>query len=436
MKSIPLTGFMGMWVMASALALACVTVPSLTAAEPAPAKANEPPAPTIKTRPVKVIVMGDLGPLAGVNIHRSVWTEAKFPPNADHITDANGEVTFEVPEQVSILRLWASKEGFVPMFANFDSKAMKGDPVPKEHTFTLEPGTVIGGFVRDESGAPIAGAKVEVSVDVRELGGRGIPCVNRWLAYGEDCLTTDERGFWKVSNAPAGDEWSFALRLRHQDHVDDVGWRSAHTGAPHTTAGLRAQTAVAVMDSGVKVSGSITGPDGRPVPRALVIWGDDPYNNSNPQEVWADDNGRYALPPLVAGPTLLTIVAEGFAPEMKVMELTAAADAPTPRHEENVRLHAGKTITLQIMDGAGKPVPQAKVNIAGWRGKTSLFNWRHSNVPYSKIPDQADEKGVYTWTWAPEDMVEFHCSKKGFERKEPVSYGPGTHSVTLHEKKL
>jgi hypothetical protein len=318
----------------------------------------------IKTRPVKVIVVDEVGlPMPEVKIHRAIWTNVKFPPNADFITDNNGEVTFEAPEQVDILRLWASKKDYVPMFANFDARSMKGDPVLEKYTFTLELGTQIGGFVRDMSGAPIAGAKVEVCVDSRESAGVGLAVVNRWLAEGEDCCITDKHGFWTLGNVPPGDLWKIGLWLRHKDHVDDLDWRWPHKGASYTLAKLREQKAEVVMDSGVKVTGSITGPDGKPASNALIIWGDNPYHNSNQQEVWADDKGRYELPPLSAGPTMLTIVAEGFAPELKVIDLIG------PKQGENIQLHTGKTITIHFVDTAGKPVPQVIVNIAGWRRK-------------------------------------------------------------------
>jgi hypothetical protein len=70
---------------------------------------------------------------------------------------------------------------------------------------------------------------------------------------------------------------------------------------------------------------------------------------------------------------------------------------------------------------------------------TSLFNWRHPNVPYSKIPDKADEGGRYEWTWAPEDKVRYYFSKEGYEviageDDEGAPYGPGTHKITLLRK--
>jgi len=386
-------------------------------------------APEVKLRPVKVRVVDESGvPVIGVRIHRSVWTDAKFPPNADFNTDDRGETTFEVPEQVSILRLWASKQNHVPMFANFDAREMGGDPVPKDYTFTLYRGTVIGGFIRDELGTLIPGAKVEVSINSRDSSGTGIAVVSHWLAEGNDGCISDKNGFWSLHNVPPGSDWEISLRLQHAEHVSDQDWRSLRKGSLYTLAQLRDQTAETVMESGVRVTGTITGPDGQPVPKALVIWGDKPYHNTNQQEVWADAKGHYKLPPLVAGPTMLTVVAEGFAPELKLVELA------TRDQVENVSLRAGKTVTFRFLDAAGNPIPQVRVNITRWRDKESLFNWRHSNVPYSKIPDQADDQGIYSWTWAPDDEVEYLFGKNGYEMNRDLQFGPGTHELILQEQ--
>ncbi len=39
--------------------------------------------------------------------------------------------------------------------------------------------------------------------------------------------------------------------------------------------------------------------------------------------------------------------------------------------------------------------------IAKWRGGESLYNHRHPNVLDTHIPGQADENGLYRWSWAP-----------------------------------
>jgi protocatechuate 3,4-dioxygenase beta subunit len=380
-----------------------------------------------KMRPITVRVLDESGvPIAGAKVHRSVWTEAKFPPNADFLTDAQGTVSFELPAQVSILRLWATHKGRVPMFANFDARQLGGDPVPKDYTFTLPPGTSIGGFVHDDIGAPIPGAKVEVQVDSREpgMGGIGQAVVDTWLAFGKDSCITDEHGFWAVNNVPAGPDWRIGLRLRHPDHVDDLEWRGLR-GPPFSLQQFRDQSAITVMQTGVRVTGTITGPDGKPVPKALVIWGDRPYHNTNVQETFTDEAGRYQLPPLMPGKTLLTVIAKGYAPVLREIQLVA-----TPQ-VENVQLEPGRTITFRFVDAAGKPVPRMLVHITGWRGKETLINWKHSNVPYSKIPDEADDQGIYTWTWAPDDAVDYLFEKRNLKWTQRPTYSPGEHEIIV-----
>lgn len=382
-------------------------------------------APEIKVRPVRVRVVDESGaPLAGVEIHRSVWTEAKFPPNADFMTGADGWVSFEVPEQVSIFRLWASMKDHVPMFANFDARMLGRDPVPSEHTFKLAKGTTIGGFVVDDIGAPITQARVEVEIQSRDSGGKGEAVVNRWLATGADAIITDEHGFWAVSNVPAGTDWKIGLRATHPEHVSDVDYRGGR-GLPISLAQLRDQSHKLVMERGVKVSGTITSPEGKPVAGALVIWGDTPYHNTNIQEALTDEAGRYHLPPLRAVRTPLTVVAEGHCPVLTEVELSGRT------LEKSFLLRPGRTVTFRFVDAAGNPVPKAQVNITKWRERETLFNWRHSNVPYSKIPDRADDAGVYVWKWAPDDVVEFMFSKKGYLTERERVFGPGTHDIVL-----
>ncbi len=391
---------------------------------PHPVAAEEVPA---ATRPLTVRVIDESGaPIPGAKIHSGVWTNAKFPPNSDYTTDAQGSTTFQLPAQVRILRLWASAKGRVPMFANFDAGQLGGDPVPKDFTFTLAEGTTIGGFIHDDIGAPILGAKVEVCLDSREngRGGIGEPVVNKWLAEGDDCCYTDEHGFWALNNVPAGPDWRIGLRLQHPDHVGDQEWRGMQ-GPPFSLQQFRDQTATTVMQTGVRVTGTVTGADGKAVPKALVIWGDKPYHNSNVQEAFADDSGRFRLPPLLPGKTLLTVIAPGHSPLLKEIQLTAKT------HTEDLQLQPGKTVTFRFVDAAGKPVPKVLVNITGWRGKETLFNWRHPNVPYSQIPDQANEQGIYTWTWAPDDAVDYLFGKKGSKWTQRPTFAPGEHEVIV-----
>ncbi len=142
-------------------------------------KAEAKPKPTPKPAATRSIVIHAVGPdgkpMAGVNIERSVWTRTRKPENNRHIgrvTDERGEVRFDVPETLYIFRLWARTKGYVPLFAHWEEEDDPEENLPKEFTFRLERGTVIGGIIRDQAGQPIQGATVEVASTL-DRGGRG-----------------------------------------------------------------------------------------------------------------------------------------------------------------------------------------------------------------------------------------------------------------------
>ena len=79
-------------------------------------------------------------------------------------------------------------------------------------------------------------------------------------------------------------------------------------------------------------------------------------------------------------------------------------------------MQAGKPIRLRIVDGAGKPVPNADVDILEWNGSKSIqssHNPNHPKVPDTKIPRCADANGVWTWTSAPEGSVKVRIDGPG-----------------------
>jgi uncharacterized GH25 family protein len=124
------------------------------------------------------------------------------------------------------------------------------------------------------------------------------------------------------------------------------------------------------------------------------------------QEVLTDQNGVYRFPPLLDGQVTVTVVAEGWVPEM--CKLTVARDI-TPL---DFQLRRGKTLRIKFVDRAGLPVPNVGVGIESWRGGKSLYNYKHPNVVDSHIPRQADASGVYEWSWAPDDAVTYFFGTK------------------------
>src|SRR5262249_55433276 len=149
-------------------------------------------------------------------------------------------------------------------------------------------------------------------------------------------------------------------------------------------------------------TGLVMDPNGKLVKDAVVIWGDDPYLQHRPQqEVLTGADGVYRFPPLPAGAMDVTVVAKGWMPELRHVQIEPGmppVDFP---------LKPGKTQRIKFVDTAGAPVPNVGVSILSWRGTKSLYNHKHPNVVDTNIPRQADERGIYEWTWAPDDAVNY-----------------------------
>ena len=379
------------------------------------------------------VVDADGKPVTDTWIHRCVWTKERFEPNADYRTDAAGIVRCTLPNSMSILRLWASKDACVPLFANWQVEAANNVTFPDEVTFVLKKGADIGGFVLDEKGAPIQGAKVEVSVrgtseKYSTNNDTGRVVVNSTLAYRDTAPITDARGFWSLNNTPDGEDAHFNVTLSHPDFLSDPMLGKSYQAAQGVTdAQFRARTARIVMARGVPVEGAVTDPSGKPIEKAVVIWGDDPYFDSRDQtqEVRTDLNGKYHLSPRPLGPLTLTVTAPGWSPAQKDILVTTAV-APV-----DFSLKPGKSLQIRFTDEAGQPIPEVAVSLETWHHKRALYNIRHPNVMNTQIPNRADKNGIYTWTWAPEDEVKYTFWKNGYKTIQNQILLPGEHQITL-----
>ncbi len=258
-------------------------------------------------------------------------------------------------------------------------------------------------------------ARVEVMVPVGIEEQKKRPCVSTWLAEGETARITDAQGQWVLDNIPEGNDIKLQVRVGHPDYVSDYYWGVMQKFAQVTTATLRQQTGTIAMARGIRVSGTLTDPRGKPVAGAVVVWGDNPYWTPGSQEVRTDSRGVYRFPPLPPMPTTVTVMAEGWSPDLR--KITITRENPPV----DFRLKPGKTLRLRFVDSSGKPVSEVSVGITGWRGGKSLYNHKHPSVLDTKIPTKADNTGIYEWTWATEDAVEYEFWKEGHRRIAPES---------------
>ncbi len=249
-------------------------------------------------RTMQVTVLGpDDKPLGGAKIHIGLWTKEPFKANRDFVCDADGRTKFELPKQIEILRIWAAQEDHVTLFAQWwPEKEPVERPIPDQFTFRLAKGMKLGGTVKNDKGEPIADARVEV----RLAGGVSFPpepVPNTWLSTGPEAVKTDAAGKWSLTNAPEGDI-DILLLLTHTDYVSDEKWGGLQGEQGVTTKSLREGSASIVMHDGIAVTGTVTDPAGKPVPDAMIVWGEDPYFQWGSQETRTDKEGKYRIPPV------------------------------------------------------------------------------------------------------------------------------------------
>lgn len=392
-----------------------------------------------KTMLVRVVDRSG-NPLPDARIHVSIWemrgAKRKYP-NKDYTTDKEGLVKVARPERLQIMRMWPAKEGYVPQFINFARGSHEeGRLIPDEYEFRLQKGHRLSGRVVDDFGKPISNAKVQVKVDVdeRSWGTQSSPIISTWLTdrdFNSPPPVTDSEGRWSIPNAPAPPEggkkdYQFHLQVTHPDYAGDTRWGELQQQQNITTQDLRSGDATLILRQGLTFSGRITDPDGEPVTKGLVIWNADPYTADGVNETQIDDSGHYESKRLAAGEYPITVLAPGFSPWQKTVDLSQGLG------DLDIQLEPGHSLQIEFVDTAGNPVPKVHVGITAWRGTEAIYNHIHSNVPNSRVPRRADEDGVYEWNWAPNDAVGYYFSAEGYaEKKATLVANSQGHVVTL-----
>jgi hypothetical protein len=201
--------------------------------------------PKTAQRTLKLNVVGPDGkPVAGVKIRDGIWSkDGTAKTNSDHVCDAQGHTVIELPDSFDILRLFTSCDGYVPQFVHWEQ--LDENP-PDTFTIKLTKGTLVGGIVKNEEGAPIAGAKVEVMLvrDPKESLKR--TSVTSWLAEGDDAKTTDATGRWSLDNVPEG-EVKLLLKINHPDYLGDKGWGDLQKEQKITLEDFRKMNATIIL---------------------------------------------------------------------------------------------------------------------------------------------------------------------------------------------
>jgi beta-lactamase regulating signal transducer with metallopeptidase domain/protocatechuate 3,4-dioxygenase beta subunit len=409
-----------------AIGLSLVT---LTPAEVEEAQANEQITEDANDdfRTMEVRITDEAGqPIEGAKLYVGIWYTKGYQGEKipkEYFADSQGIVKLKLPRRLHILRLWPSKPGYVPEFVNFSQGVHEeGRLIPDQFDFQLAKGTRLGGVVFDSEGQPISGVKVDVSVEVNQppsWDSNPKPIISTWLTdeeFNEGAVITNKDGQWQIDDAPAktGDEdFEFRLKFTHPDYADDTKLGELQGQQQITTEALRNETAKIVLSRGEQVQGIVTDSAGKPLTDGYVVWGDESYGSNRQQfETRLDAKGTFSTSPLALGEHTFTVIAPGFRPERRIVEV----DSSMP--ELRFELKPGKRLQVKVVDGQGLPIPNAYFHVGSWSGVEPEFNGSQTSILHNRIPRNAFENGVYVWDGAPTDAITFQISARNFASKK------------------
>ncbi len=297
-------------------------------------------------------------------------------------TDASGRCAIQVPgKDLNCVAMHVQAAGFVPSYKQWGIYA--GNTIPEQYTWPAEPGTTVGGMVRDEQDRPIRNVRVYVVAESQSVG----PDAPEAAPYRND-IRTDRRGKWKCDAVPAK-PGPVRIQLHHPDYISD-----AQPVRTVPIEKLRNMTAVLVMKQGITVNGKVLGPKGTPIAGATVCWGEYWDGDGLPK---TDRQGRFRIPNLPAGELGITVCAPGCAPDRK--KITVGPDTRTVEF----RLQAAKPLTGRVVDEAGLPISLAQVSVQNWQGGYSL-QWQ----------TKTDAQGRFSWAEPPADEVTLDIAAEGY----------------------
>jgi beta-lactamase regulating signal transducer with metallopeptidase domain/thiol-disulfide isomerase/thioredoxin len=292
-------------------------------------------------------------------------------------TGQDGTVTIEFPSapKASMLEITASAPGHVPIFNRWD-RFGKPVKIPVFQDLRFERGTPIGGIVKNEAGKPIVGATIyRYSPPTKYEGAR--------VVFMRSGPTTDGQGRWRMDDAPTN-LGQVTLEAVHKDYQTGSGPAS------------RDLDSAIILKKGFSVRGRVVDSGGRAVGSAKVAIGRSYWGADLPTAT-TDARGEFVVERCAEGPTVVTVQAEEFAPQLREVRVDERL-GPV-----NFRLERGATLRLRVIDLQGRPITGAFVFGQAWR--------RYNTIA---LRGETNADGRFAWRSAPRDAVFYDIGKNGF----------------------
>jgi len=351
------------------------SAPAVTAAPTLPAAK-----PIVNPQMTLQLLDSDTGePLAGAKLYLFYLRQDGRGTAVKAVTGADGRFGVKVPQSpFHALNLFVTADGHVPMVTSFGFRKQ----MPSSYTMKLEAGIVIGGQVVDETGQPIAGAKLEVD----EPGNDMSKADN--IQFGPDAtITTDGNGQWSCNMIPKKFS-SVSLKVTDKSHAETNV--TIQVGAPDSN------NPTITMPAGFSVSGLVQDSAGNPISGARIR--QVRLNDEHEHSVTSDISGAFVMKNLAAGELMLAVQADRFAPAVQTIDLASNVASL------GFQLGPGQVLRGRVVDQQGNPVAEAFVETT--RRAVDKIQWSTN----------ADANGRFEWDSAPTEPLIYSVQAEGFNR--------------------
>ena len=245
----------------------------------------------------------------------------------------------------------------------------------------------VGGVVRDEKGAPIAGVKVRIEWEPE-----------RRNVYSALAVTGTDGRWSRRFNRNAKE---LKLQLTAERHVSTIFDRWASSPPMEK---LIDQSAVSVLPRGHLLRGVVRDESGKPVDDALVLAACSGAGGGQPSEDIAtrtNADGTFELDGLPPDKLEIVIYGRDLAPAV-IERVISKTTTPV-----EITLKQGSELRGIVVDVQDKPIAGAELSIYTWKRPTGQWNWLPRNP-------KTDSEGRFIFAHLPPGSFVIQVWKKGF----------------------
>ncbi len=346
--------------------------------------------------------------LSGVRI----WHRAQLMNRwdvQDLTANRMGEITIPfLRDEVKMLELITKIEGYADLHLQW--RPERGETIPSHYTAELIPSTRIGGWVVNQSGQPVTGAKVGFNhEDIPGMRTRPQSFEFSWIE-----VETDDEGRWEINRIADQILPLIYGSARHPDYSQSPFLFASRDRV--ALDAMKAGTHRFELAAAYQITGRVTDAQGNPVADASVALGR--VGSSGRRKTTGDLDGHFTLRGCQPGNRLLTAEAEGFA------ATTIRFDVGPSSEAAHLVLNPGRTITLNVTDPHGGPVTDANVWYDTF-GDSHDPNSTRPPIAQVAFHAKTDATGSVIWFDAPVGNVSFDVHANGFMRVDDIEVPSG-----------